>query len=440
MSFEKLNDNFRSYKRLLEADTLGCFDFFTCIVCLNSVNSSQFEQFQKARVSKDYSVLSKITPLAVHEFTHFVDSTSTVWGMNHLRKMNDAYCSNNIKGGTEYDFYKAKSFLEHARSLRLPGYYTLIDSAKSPTRPWQYRITMGKQFGLDGKLSENPILFSHFSNAHGGLLARSPVSTVSILEASAMSNEMVTRLALINDLNKDERLVENGVYQREAFNYVYDQNITEYSVCVHIVANHLNCKDLFVSFQICSIITRLVLNFPKSLFGKVLESTEIHKVLCIPEGHEFEHRMKSGIKSRNLGILFYLICKALPNDTSESREKMISGVGVALERIGVTLKLIGDEAGKEIEEIAGELNESKLRVIRKLSAAGADNFFKISLTSTTLNLSNLSLPSVYLGDGAEARIFNSDNNLLNGIGIEEIFDELYEGQEWVERFSEACTA
>ena len=440
MSLEKLKRKFKSYKRLLEADTLGSFDFFTCIVCLDSVDSSGFEEFQKARFSKDYSVLSKITPLAVHEFTHFIDSTSTIWGMNHLRKMNEAYCSNNIKGGTEYEFYKAKSFLEHTRSLRLPDYYTLIDSSKSPTRPWQARITMGKQFSLDGKISENPILFSHFSNAHGDLLARSPVSTVSILEASAMSNEMVARLALINEFDENERLVENGIYQREAFNYIYNQNLTEYSVCVHIVANHLQCEDLFVAFQICLIITRLVLNFPKSLLDTVVGSAEIHELLGIPEGHEFESRMRTGIKNHNLGILYFLICNALPKDTADSRAKMISGIETALSKICVSLDLISKEAGKEIEEIAGELNSSKLKAIKILSESGVDNFNKIPLISTNLDLSKLSLPTVYLGGGEEVSIFKNESSLLKNVGLDEIFDELYEGQEWVERFSEACTA
>lgn len=440
MSLEELKKSYRSYKRLLEADTLGYFDFFTCIVCLTSVNRLQFEQFQEARVSKNYSVLSKISPLLAHELTHFVDSTSTVWGMNHLKKMNEAYCSNYSKGGTEHEFYKAKSFLEHVRSLRLPSYYTFIDGAQRPTRPWRYRMTMGKQFGLDGKLSETPILFSHFSNAHGELLARSPVSAVSILEASAMSNEMATRLALINNLGEDERLVGKGVYQREIFNYIYDQNITEYSVCVHVVANHLGLKDIFLSFQICAIITRLVLNFPKSMLDKVIEGAEIHDIVGVPKGHEFEDRMKAGIKSHNLGVLFYLICKSLPAHTAESRDKIIIGVDNALIRMGVSLKLIADEAIKEVEEISLELSESRLRIIAFLSKAGADNFSKIPLTSTGLDFSALSLPSVYLEDGTEGVIFNDDNNVLKGIGIEEIFDELYEGQGWVERFSEACTA
>lgn len=439
MSLDKFKSKFRSYKRLLESDTLGSFDFFTCIICLDSIDSARFNEFLEAIAAKDYLVLYKVTPLAVHEFTHFLDSTSTVWGMNHLKKMNEAYCSNNEMGGSEYEFYKAKRFLEHARSLRLPDYYTLIDGSKAPDRPWQSRITMGEKFGLDGKLSGEPVLFSHFANAHGDLLARSPVSTVSILEASAMANEMITRLSLINELDEADKFVENGVYQRESLNFIYNQNITEYSVCVHIVANYLSCKDIFVAFQICSIITRLVLNFPHTLTENVL-SSDIHDILEIPKDHEFEKRVRAGIRGQDLGILFFLICSALPKNTADGPKAMKAGIGLALEKINLSLDLVREEARKEVESIANDLSDSKLKAIRLLSRAGLDNFSKIPFTTSGLNVSDLSLPSVYLGDGTEVDIFKNDKSQLKDVGIEEIFDELYAGQEWVERFSEACTA
>jgi len=440
MSFEKIQDTFKSYKRLLEADTLGSFDFFTYTICLDSIDRQAFDDYIEARRSKDYLHLSRIAPLAIHEFTHFIDSTSTVWGMNHLQKMNEAYSSDDTRGGTEHDFYKAKSFLEHVRSLRLPGYYTLVDCNKTPVQPWKYSITMGKQFGLDGKVSHNPILFSNFENAHGEFLARSPVSTVSLLEASAMSNEMVARLILINELDSDAQIVEKQLYIKEALSYIYNQDITEYSVCVHILANILLCEDLFVAFQVCSIITRLVLNFPASLIQRVLDCAKIHNILNIPEGHEFETRMQLGIKNHNLGVLYYLICNALPKDLLEDKSKLIPGIEKALNKLGLSLEIMSNAATEEIDKISQELDDSKLTAINALSHAGVDNFKKIPFASTNLDFSKLSLPSVYLGDGEEVTIFRNEENLLNTIGIEVIFNELYNGQKWVERFSEACTA
>lgn len=439
MNLDRLQKSCRTYKRLLESDTLGSFDFFTCIVCLDSIDSEAFDRFLSAIKTKDYSILSKVMPLAVHEFTHFIDSTSTVWGMKHLHKMDLAYSSNNVRGGTESEFYKAKMFLEHVRSLRLPKYYTLIDNAKIPSKPWRYRFTIGKQFGLDGKLTNNPILFTWFENNNGGALARSPISTVSILEASAMSNEMVARLSLIDGLDTNSKVVENSIYQQEAISYIYNQKITEYSVCVHMVANHLACKDLFVAFRICSVITRIVLNFPESLLSHVLESN-ISQILKIPEGNQFELSIRAGVENHNLGVLYFLICMSLPKNTAESYENMVAGIGVALGKLGLTLDQIEKEAGLEINKIAKAIESSGLKAIRALSKAGLDNFQKISLNTSILNFSELSLPSIYLGDGKEVFFYKSEENMLKDITLDEIFNELHEGQEWVERFSEACTA
>jgi len=119
---------------------------------------------------------------------------------------------------------------------------------------------------------------------------------------------------------------------------------------------------------------------------------------------------------------------------------MVPGIEKALSRLGLSLEKMSDEAAKEVDEIGQELNGSKLSVIVALSQSGVDNFHKIPFSSTSLDFSKLSLPTVYLGDGAEVRVFGNEESLLHNIGIEEIFDELYEGHEWVERFSEACTA
>lgn len=436
MSFEKLKLSLKSYKRLLESDTLGSYDFFTSTICLDSINSNTFKTYQ----SGDQATSIKLLPLAIHEYTHFVDSTSTLWGMKHLQKMNEAYSSNDKKGGRENDFFKAKDFLEHVRSLRLPNYYTLIESKTKSIRPWQYKMTMGKQFDLRGEISEKPILFSHFINSTGDFLARSPISTVSILEASAMSNEMVAKMSLINALNHKDKLVEMKIYERESLDYLYDHHLTEYSVCVHVLANTLGCKDIFIAFQICSIICRIVLNIPDTLLERVIKLSNVSEILEIPKGHEFEERIYEGIKYGNLGILYFLICRALPKNAHESKSEILVGLEFALDKIGLSFELINDETQKQIDTIYSSLKQSQINSIKLLAEAGLDNFMKIDLKNANIDFLNLSLPSVYLGDGTEATIFKNDNSCLKDIKLEEIFDELYAGEEWVTRFSEACTA
>lgn len=440
MSLERYKESIKSYKKLLESDTLGSFDFFTNTICLDSITIRDYDSFQRALATNEYHYLAKVIPLAVHEYTHFVDSTSTLWGLKHLLKMSNAYESNDAMGGREEGFYKAKEFLEHVRSLRLPKYYTVVDKHNIPQMPWKYSVTIGKQFGLNGRISEKPILFVNFANPDEDFLARSPISTVSLLEASAMSNELFAKLDLINTLPPGNKEVEMKIFERDNIKYLYNHTITEYSVCVHILANHLQCRNAIAAFAICSILVRITLNFSRSTLKRVAKKAKIHEILDIPKNHEFEKRMRDGLHHGNLGILYYLICRALPHDTHESKEKTITGIHAALIAINAPFELMQEESKKEASELISMLKKSRIAAINILASASNDNFKKIDFMTPGLPFKNISLPPVYLGDANEAVIFNNEENHFKNIGLSDIFDDLYSGQEWVERFSEACTA
>lgn len=106
-------------------DTLGSFDFYTSIVSLDSLVSVDIsiarqklleflqKQANNSGIVLDidsYHRIAKVFPLAVHEYTHFIDATSTLWGLRHLKMMKEAYEANDAIGGTESDFYKAKKY------------------------------------------------------------------------------------------------------------------------------------------------------------------------------------------------------------------------------------------------------------------------------------------------------------------------------------------
>lgn len=440
MSLEKFKNSIHLSKRLLESDTLGTFDFFTNTVCLDSIDSAEMAQLFQPSKGDNYEISSKILPLAVHEYTHFIDSTSTLWGFRHLVKMDKAYSSNYEKGGEENDFYLAKDFLEHVRSLRLPKYYTTINKGVNAEKPWGFQISVGKQFALDGKLSDKPILFARFVNRHSSDLVRSPISTVSILEASAMAQEMMVKAALIDSLDEQFRGVESHLFERASLSYLYNRDLTEYSVCVHILANHLKCSNALVAFSICAVITRIVLNFPLSLFKSVIENCPIDAILRIPKGSAFEQQIRIGLEGGNLGILYYLICKALPSDSALNQSKTLEGVTAAMEMIGVSMENLIFEAGRETKESLIFFKDSRIRSLRTISSAGLKNFSMINFNTAAIPFYKLHLPRVYLGDGEQVSIFKNVENDLKDIDLDTIFDDLYEGQEWVDRFSEACTA
>lgn len=450
--YETFKSKMKSENPFEAVDTQGSFDFFTSIVSLDALNQSHIINFtqdhgdythllidENSHISPElYADLCKIVPLAIHELAHFVDSTSTLWGLRHLQLMKNAYECDDRKGGVEADFHKAKTFSDHLRSLRLPTYYTLRNEDVPNTRPWQSRISIGKVFDSRGKLSEKPVLFSRFSNSEGQLLVRSPISMVSLLEASAMAQELRVSAFLLSQCEPNFYVVESARFARETLNYLYDPSITEYSVCVHVIANMQQCADAASAFTLCEKIVALVLNFPESMWRVVLESCDLAQVLNIPAGHAFENSFRSGLASQDRGILYYLLCAAVPKNSLESLESLTSGVAAALHRLGIDKSQMLIAARAEAEMIASELFSSRIESIRKLASAGINNFHETVERRSSATMSKLHLPEVYLGDGTGWRLYNNENNVLADLSVDQCFNELHFGESWVHRFAEAC--
>lgn len=454
MKLDEFRAKTKRWNQFSQVDTLGAFDFYTSIISLDALNATDISSIRKAfpqqgdilaaylanKFSPEhYALLSKVLPLAAHEYTHFVDSTSTLWGLHHLSQMNEAYLSDEGRGGKETEFYKARNFYDHVKGIRLPDYYTVINPDAQDTRPWRSRITIGRIFSKQGKPSERPVLFSWFSNYQDRPLARSPISTVSLLEASAMAQELILHAALIEITEKEFRTVEQAHFQTRTLSYLYNRKFTEYSVCVHVLADRLGCKDILVAFNICARLTRLVLNFPTKAFESVLASCPIAEIIDIPKSHEFETVVRDGIKNRDLGTIYYLLCCALPKDCHENLRKSKEGIVSAFKRIGVDYDSFIGDVQEEAKQLANSIKSSRIRSLSALVNAGYENLSRIDFDEARLHFDRMNLPPAILGDSSQSTLFGSTEiNSLANFNLEECFEELFQGQRWVERFSEAC--
>jgi hypothetical protein len=236
MLYDDFKAKTKRWNQFSQVDTLGAFDFYTSIISLDAVTADDISaslatfdisdsspaELLESLTPAQYQRLSKILPLAIHEYTHFIDATSTVWGLRHLHLMNEAYVSDERRGSKEENFFKAKKFYDHVRAIRLPNYYTVTNSSQQNIRPWHSTISIGRLFTKDGGISKRPVLFSRFANAKGGILVRSPISTVSLLEASAMSQEVMAHASLLNKTEAGFRLVEQAEFSRRILNHIYN--------------------------------------------------------------------------------------------------------------------------------------------------------------------------------------------------------------------------
>lgn len=206
-----------------------------------------------------------------------------------------------------------------------------------------------------------------------------------------------------------------------------------------MLANQLQCKDIFVAFDICALLTRLVLNFPIKAFESVLLSCPIAEILNISKLSDFETAIRNGIKNHDLGTIYYLLCCALPKDSHESIKKTKDGILAAIKRIGVDYDSLMGYAQEEAKQLANSIKSSRIDSISTLANAGYENFGQICFDEARLHFDRMNLPPAILGDSNESMIFGSTKkNSLENFNLEECFNELLQGQLWVERFSEAC--
>lgn len=425
-------------------DLLGAFCFDTAIVTLDSLEARHLEEIQRqgaatgggqAVSTGQYEALARVLPLAAHEYTHFVDATSTVWGLRHLQMMDKAYQCDDRRGGQERNFGFAKSFQDHCRSIRLPAYYTMVSDGDDSVRPWKSQISMGRLFSSNGELSARPVLFSRFANAKDAGLARSPISMVSLLEASAMFQELGMQAALITSCEDNYRIVEQRRFTERVIGSIYDKRLTEYSVCAHVVANRLNCIHVETALAYCTLLTRLCLNATQDTFAQLGARAPVAEVLEIPRESEFVAGLLTGLRQGDRSILFYLLSQALPVD-SVARGEPIVGVSAAAAVLGINVPDLVRAAQDEATSLVRQMESSPIRPIATLARAGLDNMRLITFDVVPLNFAKLHLPPALFGDSSVANVFQG--NQLANFDISASFDELCRGLSWVNRFSEAC--
>ena len=450
--FNKAEFEARTAKRnhFSAVDVLGSFDFSTAVIYLKALKIHDIEEAglvaakfkpewnngnPNLLTANQYASLAKVNPLAIHEYTHFVDSTSTLWGLRHLKLMSEAYGSSNE---TEAGYHKAKIFFDHTKSIRLPSYYTVINKAPHGRQPWMAVPTIGRVFDKSGNISERSVLFARFLNSDGELMARSPVSTVSILEASAMAQETLAAMDLVKLTAPDFKRVEERVFAKKHIDFLYSREVTEYSVCVHLLANKIACADAGMAFSMCGRLTRVALNFPKVLFDKLAEQCPVSKILRVPDDHDFVGAVRDGLRNYDLGMVYFLLCNGLPPGVSESEKKFKDGLNVAICSLGVSVEEYVAAMDAEGHSIIEAINASSIEKVKLIGNAGYENFKSINYLEERLDFSKLNVPPALLGDDNVVAIFSREMNSLRKFDVESCFFELDDGMSWVNRFAEAC--
>ncbi|NSX12208.1 hypothetical protein HTX81_26785 [Pseudomonas lini] len=442
---EKVKKTSARWNPLRKVDTLGQFDFNTCIVMLDSLETKSVKDITLADLKSEekfdvvtYSRLTKALALAVHEYTHFVDSTSTLWGLRHLRMLHRSFTCDMTD---ESKFHVMRTCYTHLKRIKLPDYYTTVTKEFDTARPWQWKATSGREFRYDGKPGERPIFFVRFFNENWEPIVRSPISTVSLLETSAMAAELRATASLIRRIQDDgERAVQTKIFENETMAYLYNENLTEYSVCAHLVANRFNASEASLTFWASAIIARVVLNSSQDVYKAVLKNIKIFfDIVGLRNGQPEAKAIRRGLENCDPGVLFYVLCLRMDRNALDSVADFAMTLVATLMRFGVHYnKDYVTTALAEAENIMEEVRSSRFKTIVDMAAAGFENLINTVSQYGMMDLHKMNLPPVLLGDSTLHNFHDVEHNCLNNFNVEDSYFEMLDGQLQMESFGDAC--
>lgn len=240
----------------------GSFNFFSNLI--------EIDKYTKGETSLIVSSLSsgisrcsnnldlEIITLFHHEATHFLDLTTTLWGLEFISRKHHFLASHEIAEINDAFLINASEILIHFELLQL---YEEIDLLKCDLN---YSYEYDDMHGAHVKI--------YFFQS-GRLFFSVPLSMLSILEANALASEILVEHNYIEETsfghNKEEgyKKLEKKIEQS-----LGDYNQVEYSLFLILIKKHftfLNVKDMALFTQE---LIRFVLNLSCLTLSTLIES------------------------------------------------------------------------------------------------------------------------------------------------------------------------
>lgn len=202
---------------------------------------------------------------AYHEYTHFLDLTTTVYGLTLINKLVMAVSYFAKKGAKADPLSPAPVKLrEEFNEIDRERMHAARAKGKWP-RPWGYKPYYGNARDSEGSTDEYLLIgATFFDPTTNGAFARAPFSVPAMLESNAVINE----LFLAHIFSKTEKF-QNIDTERllktltdDTLGFFYDAEFLEYTVCFHRCANLTLIEDIIHAGHIMALLTRICLDAP----------------------------------------------------------------------------------------------------------------------------------------------------------------------------------
>ena len=316
---------------------------------------------------------SKAAELYAHENRHFQDLIGTVWGQDYLDLLFSAYDAILTRPRSELNYPVLLSLFDADRAILFPSYYKYV----MPNAPrgsavdrWSMSFSSGVRIRPDGRIDETlPILFVRFDkgNKH---VARQPITVGSLLEMRASGTEIGAWSAWNKSRPANEQVINEAIRVRETMDYLYDPQLTTYSVASHIAAQFLKDPDVVAMTDAGFKVSEIALNLTSNAFGRLEHPAAFFKELGRERLRGFKAQRDRGYAYTVLlwnlrGLSKGLVTEeaieiALKRSGLRSIDENLSASQIALER-----KHVNSLRDPNLRAIRARLIEAGLLILRR---------------------------------------------------------------------------
>ena len=259
------------YARFLSApDSDGTFDYFSNILTLVKYDGKDSADIYAALNWRtgtriDNKILI-IRSLIYHEITHFLDLHTTNWGLQYVyRKLN--FVKSLIKDAADTSERLSVFSVEtgeidiHSELIKIGGILP------SDCLRLTHNLTYKKKFGV--------VLIINYCVGEK-IHHQVPLSTLSLLEAHATANEILSMLEYASSIDDD--VVERTIVRREVSELfsklLNDTERLEYSVLLNLAKIHFAELDIKPLMRLVSVLARFCLNATFGVLGVIANRIE----------------------------------------------------------------------------------------------------------------------------------------------------------------------
>lgn len=266
----------------------------------------------------------KVLRLCAHEYTHWIDHVSTLWG----RRLLIAFYRG-LRARESDDLVGFQHIVRAHRWVRRSfsdRFFTFRGAKANYGPPWQWNLSLGCRFDRDGRPREDePLMFVRFGvgdpTPDANLVMRMPVSAAALAECRAMASEY-RWLVEEASTHGGATPADPETWLTETHADVYNKDLMVYMVGFHLVANATGNNQLRPLLLVANSLAWLALNAP----AEVVQAAVVPDTWATTWRNGVTDRISPLLEAQDPGFIYALLSwnidrgQPLPTSDGERRE------------------------------------------------------------------------------------------------------------------------